>query len=79
MRHSQKMHLAMPVYNVVSITGQAHCPLYKVSVIMTDEHGNTHSTVQEHSTKRNAEQACAKHILTCMNMSDIIINGRNEK
>ena len=79
MRHSQKMHLSMPVYNVVSISGQAHCPLYKVSVTVTDEHGNTHTAVEENSTKRNAEQACAKHILTCMNMSDTIINGRNEK
>ena len=51
------MHLAMPVYNVVSITGQAHFPLYKVLVTMTNKHANTHSAVQEHSTKRNAEQA----------------------
>jgi hypothetical protein len=43
--------------------------------LMTDEKGDVHSSVQEHTTKRNAEQACAKCILESMNMSNVVING----
>ena len=75
MRHAQKLHLAMPVYNVLDVSGQAHCPTYKISITLTDEKVDVHSSVQEHTTKRNAEQACAKCILESMNMSNVVING----
>ena len=64
MRHLQKLHIPMPKYNVESTLGQAHCPIFKVTL----EINNDLSSTKEASSKRVAEQACAMDILNKMNV-----------
>ena len=64
MRHLQKLHIPMPKYNVESTMGQAHCPIFKVTLEINTELTST----KEASSKREAEQACAMDILDKMNV-----------
>ena len=59
MRYLQKQHFPGPSYKVETITGQSHCPKYVVSISIND----TIKTQKEESSKREAEQACARDIL----------------
>ena len=69
MRHLQKMHITMPNYTIENTIGQAHCPVYKVTLDVNGKHRST----KEASCKREAEQACAKDILNQMNVPLSII------
>ena len=63
MRHLQKNHQPIPQYTVDSVTGQAHCPIYRVALEI-----GKYSAKNEATNKRQAEQACAKDILQQMNI-----------
>ena len=63
MRHLQKNHQPVPQYTVDSVTGQAHCPIYRVALEI-----GKYSAKNEATNKRQAEQACAKDILQQMNV-----------
>ena len=64
MRYLQKHHCPGPIYKVETITGQSHCPKYIVSITIND----SIKTQKEASSKREAEQACAKDILYQLNV-----------
>jgi ribonuclease-3 len=64
MRHLQKIHMPMPQYKIENTFGKAHCPIYKVTLIID----NTLSSTNKASSKREAEQACGMNILEQMNV-----------
>ena len=64
MRHLQKKHLPMPQYTIENTYGQAHCPIYKVALVINNDLTCTY----EAKSKREAEQACAMTILEKMNV-----------
>ena len=54
----------MPHYQIENTIGQAHCPIYKVTLTINEQYKST----KEANSKREAEQACAKDILNQMNV-----------
>jgi ribonuclease III len=68
MRHAQKIHVCLPSYKVTELSGTAHCPNYTVDLTMNDEKGVSFTVTQQAGTKRDAEQLCAKEMLSNLNV-----------
>ena len=64
MRYIHKNHLPNPVYHIETMTGKVHCPIYKVSLVINEQY----RSIQEGSSKREAEQSCALDVLTQLNV-----------
>ena len=57
----QGRHLALPIYNVIAIKGEAHCQTFTVECNMPNME---RTFVGSGSSRRKAEQAAAEQILT---------------
>lgn len=59
----QARNLALPVYQVESVTGEPHCQLFRVSCVIEESHV---STSGEAASRRGAEQEAARHALEAL-------------
>lgn len=79
MRYTQKYRLDMPRYKVEHMMGQPHRPVYTVSVTVNDRYGKRHAATHESTTKREAEQLCARTILVAMNIQNTAISWKKPR
>lgn len=77
MRYMQKTRSTVPEYTVLDTKGLAHCPHYTVQLKMLNDAGEELLAVSEASTKRDAEQLCAKTMLEKLSPSNIFLLGHS--
>jgi len=65
--HQQGRHLALPKYQVLSVTGPSNEQVFKVEVRIPD----ADAQIAEGTSRRNAEQAAALKMLTDLGISEV--------